>query len=215
MPAFIDMSGSTFGRLTVIDLDTSNKSVRVKWNCVCACGTTKSIEGAALRRGATVSCGCFGIEQASKKITTHGHSRAGGPKQATYKIWTSMLQRCNNPKSQKFKRYGGRGIRVSHEWHLFANFISDLGERPDGFSLDRIDNNGNYCKENCRWASPITQSHNRENNRMINFRGESMCISEWARHTGLSVPTLTGRINAGWDIERALLSPVKRINKPT
>jgi hypothetical protein len=208
MPAFINMSNKKFGRLTVIERDIENTSNFIKWICICDCGNTKSIDGSNLRRGTVVSCGCFNSEKTSKKMTTHGYSRAGGAKQATYKIWSAMLQRCNNPNCNKFKRYGGRGITVCREWYTFENFITDLGERPNGLSLERVDNNGNYCKENCKWASPITQAHNRENNRLISFQGETKCLSEWARHVGITISSLTYRINNGWDTERALLTPL-------
>jgi hypothetical protein len=209
MSAFIDLTGHVFNRLTVLHRDKSRKpSAPIKWNCLCSCGNVKSIDGISLRRGVTVSCGCFNSEQASKLMYKHGCSRGSGAKLATYKIWTSMLQRCNNPKSHKFHRYGARGIAVCNEWHDFVCFLADMGERPQGLALDRKNNNGNYCKENCRWATQKEQAHNRANNRLITFSGQTKCISEWAMHVGLSVAALTNRLNVGWDIEKALSMPV-------
>ncbi len=203
------MSGKKIGRLFVLHKCGSQKSTgSIKWECLCDCGNIKAIDGVSLRRGSIVSCGCFNAEQASKLMTTHGYSRATGAKKATYKIWTSMLQRCNNPKSQKFHRYGARGISVCCDWHQFENFIFDMGERPEGFSIDRIDNDGNYCKDNCRWASDSDQSHNRENNRMLTHNGETMCVSEWARHIGIPVQSLWNRLRCGWDDARALTTPL-------
>lgn len=124
-----------------------------------------------------------------------------------YQVWQMMQQRCDNPKNKGYHRYGGRGISIDPRWRVFANFISDMGARPAGHTLDRRDNDGNYCKSNCRWATPKQQSRNMVSNRLLTYQGQTLCIAEWAERTGLSRPTIEGRLLNGWSVEDTLSFP--------
>ena len=135
-------------------------------------------------------------------------------KSRTYASWAMMIQRCTNPKFPNFPRWGGAGVTISKEWReSFETFFSDLGERPLGKSLDRIDGKLGYCKENCRWATLQEQSQNRKNSRLLTFRGETKCIAEWARVTGFSYMTVVSRLNQGWTVEEALAVPSSNLSK--
>lgn len=125
----------------------------------------------------------------------------------TFKTWDSMRQRCRNPDNKDFANYGGRGISVCDRWNEFQTFLADMGERPSGMTLDRIDVNGNYEPSNCRWATPKAQSRNKRNNVVVEFDGQQMTVAEWAEKTGIERKTLEYRIRAGWRPERALTTP--------
>jgi hypothetical protein len=156
----INLAGKIFGRLTVISFSHISRGGlgHACWNCVCECGTEKTIAGNHLRDGNTVSCGCFAREQISNANRTHGH----GHESPTYRSWRSMMSRCNNPKSNNYKYWGGRGIIVCERWFSFENFLADMGVRPVGMTLDRYPNkDGNYELKNCRWAGPTMQVRNR------------------------------------------------------
>lgn len=134
---------------------------------------------------------------------THRKSRS-----RVYASWTMMIQRCTNPKNPRFSDWGGAGITVSKEWRKsFEAFFADMGDRPIGKSLDRINGKLGYYKENCRWATPQEQNQNRKNNRLITFHGETKCIAEWARIVGLPYKTVMGRLDDRWTVEEALSIP--------
>jgi hypothetical protein len=129
----------------------------------------------------------------------------------TYKSWNSMIGRCTNPADPSFQRYGGVGITVCERWTTFDNFLADMGIRPAGTSLDRIDPVGNYEPANCRWASAKVQANNRRNNRTVEYRGETMTVRQLSDITGVSYGLLRQRIlNGGWDVELALSTPNAR-----
>jgi len=143
------------------------------------------------------SCGCL-ARQAAK---THGMVRA-----PEYGVWRNMYQRCTNPNNPQYHNYGGRGIKVCQRWReSFENFYADMGPRPSSqHSIDRINTNGDYTPSNCRWATPVQQSNNKNDNRLITYRGQTRTLSEWARLTGISKSSLSWRLNNGWTVEDAL-----------
>lgn len=127
----------------------------------------------------------------------------------TYQCWVDVRRRCNNPKHPDFSLYGGRGITVCDRWDVFANFLEDMGERPDGRSLDRIDNNGHYSKENCRWATIYEQNRNTRKNIFFSFDGITLCKRDWEKRLGLSVGAISHRLERGWDIATAFTTPAR------
>lgn len=153
-----DRVGETFGRLTVRSRGT-NSGGRARWNCECSCGNSVLVRTDSLTRGLTKSCGCLHRELSSvhAKLNNVRHGMSGCRE---HSIWASMRQRCSNPKDSDYPNYGGRGILVDPRWDNFEIFYADMGEKPEGLSLDRIDNDGPYSKENCRWATPVQQRHN-------------------------------------------------------
>lgn len=163
MGKFVNLEGRTFKRLTVIERAedyVSPKGHRViQWLCKCECGNAIITVGSSLRRGATTSCGCFHKEKLLEMTRTHGHAEKG--LSPTYVSYQSMIARCTNQKLDIFYMYGGRGIAVCIRWlESFENFLADMGERPEGTSLDRVDVDSSYTPENCRWASRSMQSYN-------------------------------------------------------
>ena len=133
----------------------------------------------------------------------HGHS-ADGKVSPTYASWANMIQRCENPKHTDFKNYGARGIAVCARWHRFEDFLEDMGERPEGTSIDREDSSKGYDKDNCKWADRIEQARGRRG-RYLTFKGETLWLSEWARRAGIKRETLQRRLDAyGWSVEKAL-----------
>lgn len=180
--------GKTYGRLRVLALapvlDFSIKYPKAHWICVCHCGVFKVVDGAKLRSGHTQSCGCL---RADNKYVVHGHAVGAKTKASpTYVSWASMHTRCSNENSISYKNYGGKGISICPEWKSFEAFFADMGERPSGSSLERIDSGRDYCKENCVWASRTQQARNRSSVVSVFYEGESKSLSEWCERLNLN-----------------------------
>lgn len=199
-----DITGRVFGRLTPIKPLYSLPNRGVFWQCRCDCGKEAIVQAAKLRNGHTRSCGCAKAK--------HGHSGNGADVKPspTYASWKMMLARCFQPSSPAFKHYKKRGITVCDRWLKFENFLADMGERPDGRSLDRWpDNDGNYAPGNCRWATKREQANNRITNNVFRYKGKDYTLAELSRHTGQSKETLRVRLvrPGGWDVKDAVETP--------
>ncbi len=202
-----------FGLLTVERDDIGrNRFAQVLWLCRCECGAPTLVIASYVRMGKTKSCGCLQTSGASRR--THGHR---GDRSRAYAAWSNMKARCDNPNTTQYADYGGRGITYDPRWGTFENFLEDLGEPQDGFSLDRIDVNQGYSKENCRWA---TLSEQRRNKRpesrggrlvWVEINGERLILTDAVKKYGV-VPyqTAVDRIFKGWSAERAVLTPYQR-----
>jgi hypothetical protein len=190
-----DLRGIRFGQLLVVSFSHADKFRHTLWNVRCDCGTTKQINSSSLQRGLSRSCGC------RQSPGTHKMSAT-----STYISWSGMIQRTTNPNIPRWCNYGGRGIHVCQRWLVFENFLADMGVRPDGMQIDRIDNTGNYEPGNCRWATPAQQSRNMRRTRILTYDGITMCVEDWARRIGIRRCTLHVRLR-NWPLERALTTP--------
>lgn len=193
---FKDLTGKTFGRYTVIKIDSAEHGV-IRWLCLCACGNYRVVSRANLLGGHDTSCGCYRADLNHNRnialFTKHGMHKS-----REWTSWKKAKSRCHNPNNTHFSYYGGRGIVMSEEWRdSFEEFFKDMGHCPDGFTLDRIDVDGNYSKENCRWASRKSQSNNRRNNLLITYNGETHTQSEWSDITGISKSAISYRRKQG------------------
>lgn len=203
----IDISGKRFCHLTAIRFDHKHKRPYSKsqsyWLFKCDCGREKVIDKYSVTRGRIKSCGC-GQHNHS---TTHGLSD-----KRIYRIWKAMKSRCYNKNQSCYNRYGGVGITICPEWlndfMSFYNWSLSNGYN-DALSIDRIDYKGNYCPENCRWATTKQQSRNTSANRMITFNNETLCLTDWSNKTGIKIETLESRLKSGWSIEKTLTTKTK------
>ena len=202
MPKIIDLANQTFGRLQAISVAPQSGRTR-KWRCKCACGKTVDVVTNYLVSGHTRSCGCLHGQTTAARNFKHGQTRT-----KLHVAWSNMRDRCLNPKNAKYHRYGGRGIKICERWMEFAAFAADMGEPPKGLTLDRIDTDGDYTPDNCRWANYVTQNRNRYDNVKLTARGQTLCITEWERLSGNSRQTISRRIAKGWMPEDAIFRPV-------
>lgn len=181
--------------------DSRGRTIRM-WDCSCKCGARKNVRDAEIRRGASTSCGCYNREISS----THHESRT-----RLYDTWHGLRQRCNNPNSKDAHNYYERGIVVCEEWNKSYEAFRDwaiANGYQDGLTIDRIDVNGNYCPENCRWATAKEQCRNTRVNHLLTHNGETKTIAEWAEITGIDYYTLAKRIEKGWSDDDAITRPV-------
>lgn len=211
-----DLTGKTFERLYVVRKAGSYVSPcgekEPTWECICSCGKTVYVRGSMLRSGRQKSCGCYSANQAHDRAFKHGFC----DKERLYRVWGLMRNRCNNPKSSHYDLYGGRGVRVCDEWDSYLNFREWALNHGynDSLTIDRIDPDGDYCAENCRWVSQKVQCNNKRNNHYITYNGETKTMSEWSDYLGISYHVIRNRINKyGWSVERALTTPVRRCKR--
>lgn len=206
MGKFKDIIGKRFGKLTVISRSTiRDKKHNYKYLCRCDCGNEVLVRISSLTCGNTKSCGCFKNHDA---VTTHGMTST-----RTYRIWTGMKDRCLNPKSPIYKYYGARGIKICSEWNDFEAFYADMGECPEGWSIDRIDNDGDYCPENCQWSDRTTQANNTRRNINITFKGLSLTLSQWSSRLGIPYMTLYTRYKRGWSVKDMMTKKIQKSKK--
>ncbi len=177
---------------------------------MCQCLKRTVIDCHSVKSGKTKSCGCLAIETTVERSMRHGHAE-NSRQSGAYKSWSCMKRRCTTPHDEHWQWYGGRGISVCDRWmNSFEAFLKDMGERPEMATLDRIDANGNYEVQNCRWATNTEQQRNRRNNRILTAFGKSMCVSEWANYTGILKSTIKERLKRGWPVEEVLAKPVRQ-----
>ena len=198
-----NLEGMKFGRLTVLERDCDNGRKGTHWICKCDCGNYAIVTTGRLKRGQSKSCGCINREK---------HTKHGMIKTRMYNIWMSMKQRCADANCKSYKDYGGRGIKVCDEWvndfQAFYDWAMANGYR-DNLSIDRIDVNGDYEPDNCRWVTRKTQNNNSRKNRYYSYNGETHTIAEWSEIMGIGYSALYARIERGWTIERALTQKPK------
>jgi hypothetical protein len=213
MGKFIDLTGQRFGRLEVKGKSHKNKKGQWLWFCHCDCGNDTIVIGTNLYYGFSQSCGCFQREEVKERMTKHGFSKT-----PIEQVRNSMMKRCYNPKNAQYKDYGGRGITVCEEWRTnpvsFYIWAIQTGydntrhnNTRNKFSLDRINNDGPYSPDNCRWATRTEQGRNKRSNHLITYNGEAKTMKEWSEITGVSYSTLRSRKNSGWSDEKTIATP--------
>lgn len=207
-PPLPDVIGKKFNRLTIISQGPPATKGDRRWNCLCDCGNSIHVRVVDLRRGNTKSCGCLRRELSTVNATVHG--KCGTPEHRT---WSGMIGRCR-PEAERSAHYCARGIKVCERWlNSFEDFLSDMGPRPSSkHSIDRINNDGDYEPENCRWATTVQQVRNRRKTIYCTIAGKRMPLGEAYEGSGKSVPytTVIGRLRKGWEIGAALNTPALR-----
>lgn len=206
-----DLTGQRFGRLTVIEQDKNRTTKAVKWVCQCDCGKIVSVAGFNLQNGNSRSCGCLNSETVTKRNkerATHGDTKT-----PLYRSWANMKERCTNPAHSGYPYYGGRGIKVCEEWKDYTKFrewaLSVGYDYDPKWTIDRIDPDGDYCPENCRFLTRQQQNATKRNAVRVEYNGETKCLREWAREYGIPYLTFYNRYKHGWEIEKALNTPVR------
>ena len=179
-------TGARFGKLTALEFVClrGGGTRKAIWLCSCDCGKSIEVAGTDLRSGNTKSCGCLKVENGAQQNLRHGGA-AGKALTGAYRSWRSMLARCNSPSNNRYREYGARGIAVSEAWRDFATFLADMGERPDGMSLERDDPNGNYTPANCRWLPIAQQARNTRKTVWVRLNGSHMSLAEAAEKMGV------------------------------
>lgn len=197
-----DYTGERFGKLVAVRMVErgSRPENNHRWLFVCDCGQSKEIGIKSVRSGHTASCGCLQRAAVVQRNLVHGLSR---DHRREYRTWKDMRGRCNNPNSQDYPDYGGRGISVCARWDDFAAFLVDMGQRPSGHTIDRIDVNGMYEPANCRWAAAKLQANNKRSNRTIEFNGEEKTLQQWCDQFGLEPSKVRYRLSVGYPAAEA------------
>lgn len=201
MPIKTDLTGTKWGRWFVVGLHKRTGKTCF-WACLCDCGTERPVAMATLLNGKSQSCGCLRAEICAEVNVTHGHTkRREIPPE--YGVWCALKSRCYNPNVKSFEHYGGRGIIVCAEWRGdFNRFLSDMGSRPPGMTIERLDNDGPYSAGNCVWATRTEQAANKRGVRRVTFRGVDMTLSAAIRASGMRPRTIYRRIWRGWPQSR-------------
>jgi len=210
MPNKLNLTGQTFERLTVVKEVKRRKNGNVYWWCRCECGKKREVRTDSLTSSNARSCGCYKRDRNSEAHRIHGES--GNTKSRLYRIWAGILVRCSQ---KRFKNYGGRGITVCPEWSdytVFRDWALAHGYRED-LAIDRIDNDGNYCPENCRWVTHKENSRNTRLTRWETIDGVKKSLADWCDIYSMSYPTVYRRLANGWDLVDALTQPVQKCGK--
>lgn len=204
---YLDLTNKKFNRLTALER-VSNQGQKVMWKCKCDCGNIAYVSASNLTCNRTKSCGCLKDEKLIQRSTTHNQRHT-----KLYEVWKSIKQRCFNPNNISYKNYGARGITICDDWknnfQSFFNWSMQNGYTTN-LSIDRIDNNGNYCPENCRWTDRHTQSNNTRSNRYITYNNQTKTLADWVKTTNLSYGCVFSRIQKGWSIDKALNTPSRK-----
>lgn len=204
--AFV-VAGQKYGRLTVIRLHERSGQGKV-WLCRCECGNEKLVKSNGLTCGCVKSCGCLYRE--TRKTAGAANRKHYGKGTRAYTLWKRIRRVCYCSRDPKFHIYGGRGIAMCDRWRLsFLDFYADVGDPPEGLSMDRIDVNGNYEPGNVRWATPRMQANNTRANKHYSLDGKTMSLADWGSELGIDPETLRARIARGWSIERSLTTPLQ------
>lgn len=197
-----------FKRLVLISL-IEKKHHGEYWLCICACGELVRAFSGNLRKGRSGSCGCLRreVSRGNKHGMRHGESGVNATPE--YLAWCSMMRRCYSPNAGNYAAYGGAGITVCARWHIYENFLADMGRMPQaGMTPDRYPNKvGNYEPDNCRWATDQEQARNKTNNVELTINNKTQCIAAWVEETGIASSTIHNRIKRGWPLERLLEPP--------
>lgn len=186
---FVDLLGQKFGLLSVIALGEKDRFCKTRWVCLCDCGKERLILSETLRRGQSISCGCVRRKPTAPRF--HGESKT-----RLYRTWTAMKRRCRTPSDNNYRKYGARGISYCNEWEQYLPFKKWAMENgySSSLTIDRINNDGNYCPENCRWITNAEQQNNKRTNHIITHDGKSMTIADWSREKGVAYKRLYQRL---------------------
>lgn len=197
-----DLTGKNFNNLKVLDFD-SNKGGRTYWKCRCICGNICIAEAYKIKSGHTKSCGC--LSEANKKKLRENSIKHQKTNTKLYRVWQNMKRRCDTPSLKSYKHYGGRGITVCKEWRNdfmnFYNWAINNGYK-ENLTIERIDVNGNYQPNNCRWATAKEQANNKRNNKFVKYKDKKLSINQWSEKTGIKRETIAWRLKHDFPLEK-------------